>query len=80
MANLPDIHATDLAVWRGPITVDYLRDHPTCSVDQAAQLLGVSREHAYVLVRTKRLDSISVGEKRVRVKSAALLKLLGIED
>ncbi len=80
MANVPDIHATGLSVWKGPITVDYLREHPTCSVEQAAQLLGVSREQGYILVRTKRLDAISVGDKRVRVKSAALLRLLGYED
>lgn len=64
---------------RGPVTVDYLRVHPTVSVEQAAQLLGISRAYAYNLTRTGELDAITLGEKRVRVKSASLLRVLGIE-
>jgi len=67
-------------VRRGPIDIDYLRTHPTCSVEQAAQLIGVSREYGYVLIRSGMLDAIELGERRVRVKSAALLRLLGVED
>lgn len=62
---------------RGPVTVDYLRVHPTVSVEQAAMLLGVSRAYAYQLTRTGELDAITLGEKRVRVKSASLLRVLG---
>lgn len=62
---------------RGPVTVDYLRVHPTVSVEQAAQLLGISRAYAYQLTRTGQLDAITLGEKRVRVKSASLLRVLG---
>ncbi|WP_163751681.1 helix-turn-helix domain-containing protein [Mycolicibacterium helvum] len=62
---------------RGPVTVDYLRVHPTVSVEQAALLLGVSRAYAYQLTHAGELDAITLGEKRVRVKSASLLRVLG---
>lgn len=62
---------------RGPVSVDYLRVHPTVSVEQAALLLGVSRAYAYQLTRTGELDAITLGEKRVRVKSVSLLRVLG---
>lgn len=62
---------------RGPVTIEYLRVHPTVSVEQAALLLGVSRAYAYQLTRTGELDAITLGERRVRVKSASLLRVLG---
>lgn len=62
---------------RGPVTVDYLRVHPTVSAEQAALLIGVSRAYAYELIRKGELDAIALGEKRVRVKSASLLRMLG---
>jgi excisionase family DNA binding protein len=67
-------------IWKGPIDVDYLRKNPTCSVEQATALLGVSREYGYQLIRDGKLDAVSLGQRRYRVKSAALLRLLGIED
>lgn len=62
---------------RGPVTVEYLRVHPTVSVEQAAMLLGISKAYAYQLARAGDLDAIALGEKRVRVKSASLLRMLG---
>ncbi|MCA4726899.1 helix-turn-helix domain-containing protein [Mycolicibacterium fortuitum] len=62
---------------RGPVTVPYLRTYPTVSVEQAAMLLGISRAYCYQLTRNGELDAITLGEKRVRVKSASLLRLLG---
>lgn len=62
---------------RGPVTVDYLRVHPTVSAEQSAMLLGVSRAYAYELIRKGELDAITLGERRVRVKSASLLRMLG---
>ncbi len=62
---------------RGPVTVDYLRVHPTVSAEQSALLLGISKAYAYELIRKGQLDAIELGEKRVRVKSASLLRLLG---
>lgn len=72
--------ATCPVIRRGPVTVEYLRVHPTVSAEQAALLIGVSRAYAYELIRTGQLDAISLGEKRVRVKSASLLRLLGTDD
>lgn len=62
---------------RGPITVDYLREHPTVSVEQAGMLLGISRGYCYQLARAGELATIELGEKRIRIKSASLLRLLG---
>jgi excisionase family DNA binding protein len=62
---------------RGPVTLDYLRVHPTVSAEQAALLIGVSRAYAYELIHAGELDAITLGEKRIRVKSASLLRLLG---
>jgi len=67
------------AIRRGPVTVDYLRIHPTVSVEQAALLVGISRAYCYGLVHAGELDAITLGERRIRVKSASLLRLLGQE-
>ncbi len=64
-------------VRRGPVSVDYLRTHPTVSVEQAAALLGISRAYGYDMVRRGDLPAITLGERRYRVKSSALLRLLG---
>lgn len=73
-------HAASETIRYGPVTVDYLRHHPTVSVGQSADLLGVSKAYAYEMVKDGRLDVIALGPRRVRVKSAALLRMLGIED
>lgn len=65
---------------RGPITIDYLRTHPTVSVEQAVGLIGCSRAYGYQLVKNGELDVIKLGERRVRVKSAALLRMLTGEE
>jgi excisionase family DNA binding protein len=64
-------------VRRGPITVDQLRRQPTVSVEQAAGLLGISRAYAYQRTKDGEIDSIVLGNGRYRVKSSALLRLLG---
>lgn len=64
----------------GPVTVEYLYDHPTVSAAQAAMLLGVSRTYVYELIKTGELDAITLGGKRIRIKSAGLLRVLGIEE
>ncbi|MED5812936.1 helix-turn-helix domain-containing protein [Mycolicibacterium sp. 050232] len=64
---------------RGPVTVDYLRVHPTVSAEQTAGLVGVSRSYVYEMIRKGEIDAIKLGEKRFRVKSASLLRLLGEE-
>ena len=63
-----------------PITLDALRDGPpTISVELASRYLGISRAFAYEMVRTGRLPVIRIGDKRVRVPSAALLRMLSGE-
>lgn len=64
----------------GPVTVEYLYDHPTVSAAQAAMLLGVSRTYVYELIKTGELDAITLGGRRIRIKSATLLRVLGIGD
>jgi excisionase family DNA binding protein len=71
--------ATCPVIRRGPVTMDYLRVHPTVSAEQAALLIGVSRAYAYELIHKGELDAITLGEKRVRVKSASLLRMLGAD-
>ena len=64
-------------VRRGPVSIDYLRTHPTVSVEQAAGLLGISRAYGYDMVRRGELPAITLGGRRYRIKSSALLRLLG---
>ncbi|MFA4052535.1 excisionase family DNA-binding protein [Mycobacteroides chelonae] len=62
-------------------TLDELRSGPpTISVEQAARYLGVSRAYGYSMVREGRLPVIELGTRRVRVPTAALLKMLGDRD
>lgn len=69
------------ATTRPAPTLDELRSGPpTLSIEQAAKYLGVSRGYAYGMAREGRLPTIQLGEKRKRVPSAALLKLLGDRD
>lgn len=59
-------------------TLDELRGGPpTLSIEQAARYLGVSRAYGYTMAREGRLPTIKLGERRVRVPTLALLKLLG---
>jgi excisionase family DNA binding protein len=67
---------TTRTIRRGPITAEYLRHYPTCSVEQAAGLLGISKAYTYQRIKDGEIDVIKLGN-RVRVKSSALLRLLG---
>ncbi|QLL08845.1 excisionase family DNA-binding protein [Mycobacterium vicinigordonae] len=61
-------------------TVDELRNEPaTISVERASQYLGLSRAFAYQMARDGRLSTLSVGPRRVRVITAALLRDLTAE-
>lgn len=60
--------------------LDELRGSATVSVECAAQALGISRAYAYQLVKSGDLPVIRLGAKRVRVPSAALRRMLGVED
>jgi excisionase family DNA binding protein len=51
---------------------------PTITVDQAAQVLGVSRISAYAAIRRGEIASISIG-KRLTVPTAPLRRQLGLD-
>ena len=55
--------------------------HPrlTLTVEEAAQLLGISRAIAYEAVRRGEIPSIKIG-RRILVPKAALHKLVGATD
>jgi excisionase family DNA binding protein len=54
------------------------RKTPVLKVDQAAELLGISRQSAYDAVRSGELPAFRIG-KRVLVPTARLLELLGLD-
>lgn len=54
-------------------------DQPTISVEEAGEALGVSRSAAYLGVRSGEIPSIRIG-RRIVVPTAALRKLLGLDD
>jgi excisionase family DNA binding protein len=60
--------------------LDELHSSTTVSVERAAQALGISRAYAYTLVKSGDLPVIRLGVRRVRIPSAALLRLLGGAD
>jgi excisionase family DNA binding protein len=66
---------------REALTIDDLRDpqRPTCSVVQAAHLLGISKGSAYSMIKDGRLPSIEITPRRWRVSGAGLLAMLGID-
>ncbi|VTS58809.1 DNA binding domain, excisionase family [Gordonia terrae] len=48
-------------------------------MEEAGRYLGVSRAFAYTMVRNGDLPVIRLGTRRVRVPSAKLLRMLGVE-
>ena len=52
---------------------------PTISVDQAGEILGISRSSAYQAARTGEIPTIRIG-RRLVVPTAALLRLLDLEQ
>jgi excisionase family DNA binding protein len=60
------------------MTNDELMKLPTLTVEQAAQMLGVSRNHAYAAVKARELPSLKLG-RRVLIPTRPLLAMLGIE-
>jgi excisionase family DNA binding protein len=49
---------------------------PTISVEEAAELLGISRSAAYRAAKTGQLRTLRMGRK-LRVPTAPLLRMLG---
>lgn len=61
-------------------------DTPTVSIDEAADILGISRANAYAMARTYRdtdgaagLPVIVCGPRRFKVPTAALRRLLQLD-
>lgn len=59
--------------------INELRRVPTVSVEEAGRYLGVSRAFAYSMVRAGDMPVIRLGSRRVRVPSAKLLAMLGVD-
>lgn len=51
---------------------------PTTTIDEAAQLLGVSRNSAYAAVKAGELPSIRIG-RRLLIPTAALRRMLMLD-
>ncbi len=62
-----------------PLDVNELRTTPTVSVERGGEYLGVSRAYAYEMAKAGTLPVIHVGPRRMRVSSAKLLAMLGVE-
>ncbi len=54
-------------------------DQPTMTVEEAGELMGLSRGSAYKAVRAGELPVIKVG-KRLLIPTARLRAVLGIDD
>lgn len=52
-----------------------MADRLTLSIAEVAEVLGISRNHVYMLVRTEELPSLRLG-RRIVVPSAALAQLV----
>lgn len=71
---------TTPAVGASPTTIEELRSEATLSITRAAEVLGVSRSYAYQLAASGELPVIRLGAKRVRVPTAALRRMLGVDE
>ena len=60
--------------------MEAVRTSPTVSVQVAADLLGISVAYGYEMARNGRLPVIELGPRRVRVRSAGLLRMIEGED
>lgn len=58
-----------------PLTIDGLRARTTVSVEEAAQVLGISRGGAYDAARRGELPTMRLG-RRLRVPVPSLLRML----
>lgn len=61
------------------ITLDDLRQRPTLTIPEAAQVLGISERLAYELAQRGDIPTLPLGARRV-VPSARLLQMLEGRD
>ena len=59
--------------------LDDLRGRATCSVDEAAAILGIGRSTAYAAVRDGSLPVLRIS-KRLLVPTAKLLAMIGLDQ
>lgn len=57
-----------------------IQGRATISVEEAGQLLSVSRPTAYALARTGEIPVLRLGARRVVVPVGAFLRMCGFED
>jgi excisionase family DNA binding protein len=61
------------------LTLDDLRaEGATVSIERAGEYLGISRALAYAMARDGLLATIKCGQRRFRVPTSALLKMLDV--
>jgi excisionase family DNA binding protein len=58
-----------------PEKIEEILSFPTCTVEQAASVLGVGRGHAYRAVKAGEIPAITIGT-RMLVKTAALRRMI----
>jgi hypothetical protein len=58
--------------------VEKLLRQPTISVDDAAKVLGIGRNAAYMATRTGQIETMEVGKRKL-VLTAPLRRKLGLE-
>lgn len=63
---------------RAPVAVERLRDRCTCSVEEAAALLGIGRSTAYAAARDGSLPTLRLSH-RLLVPTAKLLEMIGCD-
>lgn len=61
------------------LSLEELASRRTCSIDQAAAVLGIGRSTAYSAARDGSLPTLRVS-KRLLVPTAKLLAMLGCDD
>ena len=74
MERVPD----EEPLLRHPVTLAELAARPTCSIDEAASLLGIGRSTAFAAARDGSLPTLRLS-KRLLVPTAKLLAMLGVE-
>lgn len=52
------------------------KERLTLTVEEAGEVLGISRATAYMLANTGKIPTIRLGERRLVVPKAALMKML----
>ena len=60
-----------------PIGVEILRERATCSIEEAAAVLGIGRSTAYAAARDGSLPTLRLSH-RLLVPTASLLAMLGL--